>query len=448
MSTLALKIARFTAFILLVLGLVLPWLRVPVGLSEKSGETFVPRFTEPLTTGLFKVSLLGVILVALWLGWRRKAVVRWAAPMRVTGGILLLGVGLLYPALTIQRCPSVSAHAAWLEAQHDSLIGPFGDAFTAQEYEHQPGEPEIQVKEVFPRSFQVIPTPMISSVTDLNFSKLEEILMWLGLAPAFCQFAYWGWYCSIFGAFLLAISFLRERQPVGLEESRLAFGIVPWFVCAAPLVGLACLLPVVFAGWTLNRAQSAAAEGAFSTSLRYLDAAQRWVPSLAYDTEMLYQKGYLMHRLGLNFPEKTLFDAINLEEAGLDKQADVQYLALLNSPEHAVRDEAFRGALRLATQEFNSGVLDRAESELHRLLDVDPTSLKASYALQLVDLRAHQKDKLESDVSKFETVYDAFQSIEKGAVIAAAHRRLAYLEFDFKDRSRLGDEMRAAVQSE
>jgi hypothetical protein len=80
------------------------------------------------------------------------------------------------------------------------------------------------------------------------------------------------------------------------------------------------------------------------------------------------------------------------------------------------------------------------------LLAIDPTALKASYAMQLVDLRSDRKEQLEADVSQFETVYRTFRNIEKGEVLAAAHRRLAYLEFDFHDKDKLGDEMRAAVK--
>ena len=447
MITLALRIFRVIAFGLVAAGLLLPWFKVPVGLAEKTNNAFSAYFAEPITTIVFKILIIGLLLAVFLFGRFRRGKDSWYAGFRILAGILFLAVAVVYPAITIQRCSSISAHASWLEAQHDSLIGPFGDAFTAQEYEHQPREPEVQVKEVFPRAFTAIPTPMMTSLAGIHLSKLEEILMWVGLSPAFCQFTYWGWYAVLFGALLMFIVYLRRSEQEIRESFRLASGSIPAFLFCSILTMAACLVPIVMAGWTLSKAQSAAAEGRFADALRGLDQAQVWVPVLAYSTDMLYERGYLTRRLGLESPERRLLDAINEEEGGLYNQASQHYLSLLDPDTVGpVRDEAFRGALRLALKDFNSGLVDRAGSRLTRLLAIDPTALKASYAMQLVDLRSDRKEQLEADVSQFETVYRTFRSIEKGEVLAAAHRRLAYLEFDFHDKDKLGDEMRAAVK--
>jgi hypothetical protein len=447
MITLARRIFRIIAFGFLAAGLLLPWFRVPIGVVQKSNNAFATYSAEPVTTIVFKTLIIVILLSAFLTGRFRRDQDSVFAGFRIAAGIIVLAVAFVYPAMTTQRCSAISAHAAWLEAQHDSLIGPFGDSFTAQEYEHQPGEHEVQVKEVFPRAFEVIPTPMITSVTGFHLSKLEEILMWVGLSPAFCQFAYWGWYAVLFGAFLLFIIYLRRSDQETHESFRLAYASVPPFLFCLLLTVAACLAPIIMAGWTLSKAQSAAAEGKFADALRGLDRAQMWLPVLAYSTDMLYQRGYLTRRLGLDSPERKLLDAINEEEGGLFTQAAQHYLDLLDpASEGPVRDEAFRGALRLALKDLNSGLVGRAELHLTRLLAVDPTALKANYAMQLIDLRSDRKEKLESDVSQFETVYKTFQSIEKGEVVASAHRRLAYLEFNFQDKEKLGDEMRAAIK--
>jgi tetratricopeptide (TPR) repeat protein len=447
MISLALRIFRVISFGLVSAGLLLPWFRVPIGVAEKTTNVFAAYFSEPITTIVFKGLVIVVMLSAfLWARFHRDRVSIHAG-FRIAAGVLFLAAAIVYPAMTTQRCSSIAAHAAWLEAQHDSLIGPFGDAFTAQEYEHQPGEREVQVKEVFPRAFEVVPTPMITPASGIRLSRLEEILMWLGLSPAFCQFAYWGWYAVLFGAFCMFTAYLRPSDQEIRQSFRLAYGSIPPFLLGSVFTIALCLAPIFVTGWTLSQAQTAAAEGRFADSLRCLDRAQAWLPALAYSTDMLYQRGYLTRRLGLDSPDRRLLDAINEEEAGLFTQAAQHYLDLLDpATQGPVRDEAFRGALRLALKDLNSGLEDRAGSRLSRLLSIDPTSLKANYAMQLVDLRSHRKDQLESDVSQFETVYRTLQSIEKGEVIASAHRRLAYLEFDFQDKAKLGDEMRAAVK--
>jgi len=194
------------------------------------------------------------------------------------------------------------------------------------------------------------------------------------------------------------------------------------------------------------KAQVAANEGRYPESIRHLNAAEKWVPVLAYHTDTLFQRGWLDEKVGINSPVRQIYSAIREEEEGFFDRAAKHYDMLLNSNSpQTVKGEAFRGALRLAIKDFNSGLIDRAASSLERLTASDPTSVKADYAMQLAHLRLFRKKELEQDVAKFETVYDCFESPEKSPLVAASHRRLADLEFDYRDLTKLGDEMRAAV---
>jgi hypothetical protein len=83
---------------------------------------------------------------------------------------------------------------------------------------------------------------------------------------------------------------------------------------------------------------------------------------------------------------------------------------------------------------------------LKLLTAIDPTCVKANYALQLADLRTSQKEQLELDVAKFETVYHCFQTLGKSVLLASAHRRLAEAEFDAQDFGKMGEEMRAVIK--
>jgi tetratricopeptide (TPR) repeat protein len=452
MPGLALRISRFIAFAFLGMSLLLPWFRVPVGLPETVPGIYTPLFREPITTPIFKGVTLGLLLIALLVGLIRRnrwPKAGWAQPMRIAGCFLLLFAGIIFPALTMQRCSEISAHAGWLHVQHDSLTGPFGDAFTAQEYENQAGQPEVQVKEIFPRAFEVFPTPLISSITELRLNKLEEVLMWIGLSPAFCEFAYWGWFCSLFGSSLLIISFLRTKgaERADHPEVGIAFGIVSPLVVSSLAACVLCLGPVIMSGSELKKSQLAAAEGKFTESLHHLGRAETWLPTIGYHTGILFQRGWLEGKLGIKSSATQLLSAIREEEEGFYSRAAQHYLDLLGpATERAARDEAFRGALRLAIKDFNTGLIDRAGSRLEQLIAIDPTSLKANYALQLVDLRTRQKTRLESDVAQFEAIYRGVEDIDKGVVIASAHRRLADLEYDFGDTGKLSNEMRAAIK--
>jgi len=433
---------------LLLLSLALPWFRVPISVLEKASGGYSAVYREPVSTAVFKVFVLGVFLVAGWIEFRRRRMRSPDSAIAMTAAACLVFVmlGIAYPALTIQRCAAVSAHAEWLQAQNASLIG---EAVTAQEYDYQSGQPLLDVAQVIPASFSALPVPYVTSFWDVHLSKLDPVLMWLGLSPGFCQFASLGWFCAIFGSFLLAVSFLRIQKEGGAHPKgrRAAYNIVPLFFAGSLLLLTLIMAPVVMAGRELAEARTAVANGSFSESLHHLDLAEAWVPILAYNTDEVYQRGWLDRKLGVNSFAAQLVSAIREEEEGFNARAAQHYAELLDPDRPGpVRDEAFRGAMRLAINDFNTGLLDRAISELAQLTSIDPSSIKANYALQLADLRSSHKDRLECDLAKFEAVYKCFESLEKSALLASAHRRMAELDYDFRDTAKIGDEMRAAIK--
>ena len=197
----------------------------------------------------------------------------------------------------------------------------------------------------------------------------------------------------------------------------------------------------------LSSAQTCSLDGSFDQALQHLALAEGWMPALAYGSDMLFQSGWLEHNLGRDTPQARLAGAIQEEERGFYERASSQYFALLNAnPTGPVADEAFRGALRIAIKDFNSARFDRARGNLLRLAAFRPASLKVSYGLQLVDLRDLRKDDLECEVSKFTVIYNCLQNLKRFAVFGQAHRRLADLEYDYRDMDRLGEEMRLAIK--
>jgi tetratricopeptide (TPR) repeat protein len=451
MPSLVRKIARLIAFVLLALSLLFPWLRVPISVSEKPAGGVAVSFNEPVSTIIFKAFILAVLLILCWLAYRqrRSGPTHRKSPMTAGGATLLIIIAIAYPALTMQRCAAISAHASWLQAQNYSLIKPDGDSFNAQEFFYQSQQPAVDVREVLPRSFIALPSPLIYSFSDLRLSKLEEVTDWLGLSEAFCQFIRRGWFCAIFGSFLLAVSFMctKDARDSSCRNIRHGHSMRPFAVLGAlSLCGL-CLAPVVIAGRELAWAQTATLDGRFSQALEHINAAQAWMPVFAYNTDLICQRGWLEQKLEFNSPAVQLLSAVREEEEGFRARAAQHYSDLLDQQAPGpVREEAFRGALRLALNDFNSGLLDRADYRLKQLAEIDPTCVKAYYALQLADLRSGQKENLERDTAKFEAVYNCFQSLEKSSLIASAHRRVAELEFDYRDIGRLGEEMRAAVK--
>jgi hypothetical protein len=200
------------------------------------------------------------------------------------------------------------------------------------------------------------------------------------------------------------------------------------------------------AGRELDSSHTAVAQGNYEGSLHHLKLAEIWLPILGFQTDLLYQVGWLKEKLNTGSPETSLMQALRLEEEGSSVRAEEIYTELLapGVPD-PVRQEAFRAQLRMAIADFNSGLLSTAGTRLKKLIVLDPTSVKVNYALQLWHIRNKQKAALEDDVARFQAIYKCFGSLEKSPLLALAHRRLADLEFDYGDTAKLTEEMREAV---
>ena len=322
MPSLVLKITRIIAFVLLSSSLLFPWLRVPNGVTQAAGK-YTVGFIEPISTLAFKGVVLSVLLFLCALTRRQRRLSTPSPrinPCCVGGVVLFMAIVILYPALTMQRCAGVAAHASWLEAQNYSLVQPDADAFNAQEYFYESGQPAVGLKEVLPRSFNSMPAPILYSFSDLHLARIEDCVNWLGLSQAFCEFVRRGWFCGIFGSFLLAASFAHSRNTgsasLSARRGYPVFRLIS--IAGAGFLYLLCLSPVVIAGRELAKAQRATLEGNYHQALDHLDAAKRWLPAFAYDTDLICQSGWLERKLGFNSPNVQVFSAIREEEESFD----------------------------------------------------------------------------------------------------------------------------------
>ena len=449
MLSLALGLARILSLLLLGLALALPWYRVPIGLRPGAPDSYAVVFLEPPSTAIFKI-LVAASLVAILIYCSRRS----ATPMRRLTFVSGIGLFLLvllttsFAPLTLQRCAKVAAQAEWLTDQNFSLILPTGDSLSEEEYSYQSFEPLVSITDVMPRAFQVLPAPEVTTALDLHVTQLPETMLWLGYTSGFCQFVGRGWFCGLFGALLLFASFSRplrtELAPTKIPTWR--FPIMA-LIGGIALEGFWLVFPFA-AGIELHRARLDASEGEFAGARIHLDRAFGLLPSLRSNTDLLFERGWLDRRIGqTSSAESRLVEAVEEEEEHLSARAWTHYEQLLQAQNSSeIRAEAYRGALRLALRDLNSGLEERAAARLNELLVLDNSCIKANYALQLADLRLHRKAALERDVVQFETVYKTFQSLEKIAPIATAHRRLAELDFETNDAADVTEQLRAAAK--
>jgi hypothetical protein len=446
-----LKCLRGFAFLLVLLSLPLHWFRVPVGLLERPGNDWKAVMAEPISTICFKVVLLTIVVIALTTLWRRRkrgVALNWSRTMTSAGACIALLVLFLFPALTIQRCVSISAHATWLQTQHESLTWLGGDSFNAQEYTNEPFESGIDIKDL-PRAFTVLPSPP-STLADFRLAKFPEISMWLGYTPAFCQFASIGWFCAAFGSILLTIGFIRSTEAAdGQASYRLSSRFLWCVISGFSALAVIDLAPIYLAGRELAKGREASGNGQFAKALDCLSHAEKWLPILSYQTDNIYQRGWLDRQLGRQSAQASLVIAMREEIEGFNNRALRHYRELLGARfPKAVQEEAFRDILRLSMNDFNGGLVNRAQASLLELVALDCTSLKSLYALQLTSLQNGEGAELARVVAQFSAVYQCFESPEKEAALALAHHRLAEVAFERKDAAGLSQEMHLAVDPE
>lgn len=448
MLGLSLRIARVISFILLGLALLLPWYHVPGGLRQDPSGAYAVMFSEPVSTLVYKVLLVTSLITGLVYRMRRSTdPAKRLAIISGTGLFLLVVFATSFAPLTMQRCAQVAARGEWLADQNFSLVLPTGDSLTEEEYSYQSSEPLVTVTDVMPRSFQTMPVPEFRSAFDLHVTQLPQITMWVGYTSGFCQFAGRGWFCALFGSMLLFASFSRQVRVIPGQKIKPTWRLVAVAALVTVALEVFWLAFPLMAGLQIHEARVAASQGQFKESRKDLDCALVFLPALQFNTDILYEKGWLDQKIGRESPESNLVRAIKEEVEHLKARASAHYSQLLNvdNPQ-PVQAEAFRGALRLALRDLNSGLEENGASRLAELLAIDPTCIKANYALQLADLRMHRKAELKRDVAQFETVYKTFQSLEKIAPIATGHRRIAELDFETNDTADLGDQMRAAIK--
>jgi hypothetical protein len=231
----------------------------------------------------------------------------------------------------------------------------------------------------------------------------------------------------LFGSALLGLSLFRRDQGCR-RGARQLLAVV---ALGAPTLTVACLVPVAAAGYAMAAAREQAARGDWAAALTQLGLAEACLPILAYQTDLVYQRGWLEERCRRSTPAARLVSAWQKEAQNFEEISRQEYAGLLSPkiPE-PVRSEAFRGLLRLAIDDFNSGRIDRAHEGLSRLAAADPSSLTALYGLQMTDLHGNRLMALRRDLAQLTAVYHVFQSNEKLTVLALCRQHLAELAFD------------------
>jgi hypothetical protein len=406
--------------LLLLVSSALSWFRVPEGVP---GNAFAIVGREaPATLAFRLLSLFGLAAIV-------RLVLRKRRPRRVAAEVAaaLGAVLLFYPHAVMVWCPATAAEASALLEQHLSLSSSAGDTFISDENKTTGWKDRVYVAEILQKT-AVVRTPSLSPDA-VPFGHLHDFFEWFGYSNAFCFFVGPGWALAILGCLLLLIGLCRA--PLGLDLGcAAAAGRVGASCCA--VFGLCCLVPAAACVLQIERARGAAERGLLSLSLTRLEQAARLLPVIRRNGDFVEQLGILQSRLGMPTAEAELHRATILQRQGQFEPADAIFRSLLASEGSAsdvIHQEGARGLLRQGIRSLNSGELASATDVLETVLQVEPTNVKANYALELAYLRSSRFEAVAPLASRMRSIYHHFSTLTKVPVLGANDENLALAAF-------------------
>lgn len=415
--------ARFAALAFLGLGLlmilaslVLPWFILATGWGE-SGDLITRDAGATRWFRLAVMVMLGALLAGGWFLRRRgilDLVVIWAA--------VVLPVMLWFPQWVIVHDCETSGEAAWLQQQHDNLTWLGGDVYRAHSERAIEAGMALNMQDP-PLMLAAFRAPMVG-VTSVGIAEVPDLIWWFGYNPAFAQFAGKGWFMAWLGALFMGMGgfgFLRgaegKRRKALLKRAALAGGATTGVILFA---GFA---PIWAAGNALKEARSQAIAGEWEPAITSLDRAEQWMPALAFDTGIIFQRGRLENLMGGAGPCAKLYEIWELEKAGYGGRAELLLEDLEQKRDLLPRvwaRELSRSWMRVAVDDFNSGKVGKAGDRFAWLMAKEPVALQIGFHRQLISL---QEDRIAANRScreRIEKVYATFLRREKKGVIAAS----------------------------
>ncbi len=416
----------FLAFVTGALGYVLlfgaaflPWFRVPGSRMIDGVATIVG--VEPHLAIAFKVLCVLAILAA---GLTRHIT---RSRVHVARLITLLLVALFFfPYLLMVWSPRVAAQAGWLQTQHESMSWLGGDIYGEQEIKDVDFKNHVEVADAeMPVAAFHLPS---WSPSTMQWSRLPELVEWLGFSNRFCQFVNKGWFVALAGAAFALVPLCR-----GARGFRFHIGetIAKTGMVSLSVGTLAALTPLFATGFLITFAREAAQRGEPAASLQWLQRAAHLLPAIQQDTEFLAQQGLLENRLGIPTRTAALHRARQLDHQGFSTQARHEFDAILAAvpPDSALHRETVSALLRSSIRALNSGQAEAAVATLDCVLAHDPCNVKALYTLQLACLRASQFERVPVLVARMDAVYRYFSTKTKTPVIASAYENGALAEY-------------------
>ncbi|MFC7337434.1 hypothetical protein ACFQY0_09630 [Haloferula chungangensis] len=420
------KIAAFGLILaaggMLLLGLLKPWMVVPLGVDD--GKLVSRDVAATFWWKGFLLSGLSLAAGCKWLMKDREQGTWWC--LRIV--VLLLPLLFAYPQAVIIQDETTSGDLAWLQQQHDSMTWLGGDVFLAQGLRYQQTMPVVDLEDP-PLRLAAFRPPTVAPWS-LGVAELPDLVWWLGYNPAFTQFVAKGWVVSVLGVVMLLIGWLGWRRKDDEQGGRsrdfrvaggaLAIGLLIWMAAG--------LLPILGASYYLKKAKAAALDDRPDEGRLALEQACAFMPALRFDTGVIYQLGSFDMGCGDGDSMRARLKlAQSLQEDAYDLRAVVELEGLLDreTDDRSVGREVSRMLLRIAVDDANSGRIEDARRRFEMLCQREPTAIQARFYLQLLSLYGSEVEVNRRCREEIECLYKPFQRKEKKGVLSASWLILA-----------------------
>ncbi len=418
------KVANFAAaggaLLLVIIGLMQPWLAVPV--IQDGGFTT----QDSHLTLFFKLALFALFFLFLIASkGRRKGLGKKLS----FAALLSLLTIIWFPSWVTMRDAKVMGDAAWLQQQHDNLTWLGGDVYRAHSERSDGWGGGVNAQD--PPSRLALYRPPDGS---LSPERVTDWIWWLGYGPGFTQFVGKGWFYSLFGFSLGLTCLIGHTWRKDLRAARLLLrklssrgGLILFLLFSVNLI------IIVKTGRSLKASKASLTLGDHQASLDHLQAALHSLPSLKCDSGVLRQLGYLDLKNDQTSVNTHLYAINHYEEEGYYGRAR-DLLAKTTAhweslPPNSTR-ELLRHEVRVAVNEMNSGRYQQAGQRLDRVIWRNPTVLQARFHRQLIALHSGELAKCREMNASLIDLYRFFKSKNKRGVIAASWLMLAQAELD------------------
>lgn len=412
----------FTGGGLLLIGLLSPWMVIPVAVLD--GELVV---RDARATFWWKIAFLAGLTLSAGsrlLIRNRERGQRWS--LRIL--VMLLPLLLAFPQGVIVHDEETSGHLAWLQQQHDSMTWLGGDVFLAQGLRYQQTMPVVDLANP-PLRLAAFRPPSVAPWS-LGIAELPDLVWWFGYNPAFNQFVARGWVGSILGVSILLVGWLgwrRKDAEIGSRSGdfKVAAGA---FVVGSGIFTILAIAPILGASHYLREARREALDDRPREARADLERACGFMSALRFDTGVIQQLGRLDLACGeLDSARAGLSRARSLRDDSYSQRSALEVEGLLSrkitSP--SVRREVSRMLVSIAVEDANSGRIEDARRRLEMVCQREPAAIQARFHLQLLSLHGNQIGVNRRCRAEIESLYKSFQRKEKKGVLSASWLMLA-----------------------